>query len=108
MGTEIEQEESRPQDNQEKVVISTVPASTATTPSEIPRQNPLDLPRSTQVKAEIRAEWREFRKRYLTLRRVLFWFFWIGIHVGLFTYGWYNPSCPILIVVGSVRRMIRD
>jgi len=35
------------------------------------------------------AHWHEFRKRYLTPRRIIFWFFWIGIHTGLFVYGWF-------------------
>jgi|SRR5271156_2392341 len=91
MGTEVEEKQegpSRSEGTQQKV--TTVSVARVSSPTETPTEHPLELPRSIRVKAKIRAEWREFRKRYLTLRRVLFWFFWIGIHVALFTYGWYN------------------
>lgn len=39
--------------------------------------------------AKFVVHWHEFRKRYLTPRRIIFWFFWIGIHTGLFVYGWF-------------------
>ena len=48
--------------------------------------------------SRLASEWREFRKRYLTIRRIIFWTIWIGVHTGLFVYGWYFFSLEAIHV----------
>jgi hypothetical protein len=38
--------------------------------------------------ARSKAQFTEFRKRYLNFRRLIFWTIWLGVHTGLFVYGW--------------------
>ena len=65
-------------------------------PSEKVAVQPVSPPSESQLnpepptrRAEFAVHWHEFRKRYLTPRRIIFWFLWIGIHTGLFVYGWF-------------------
>src|SRR5579859_4709166 len=43
------------------------------------------------LKDKLHAKWTEFRKRYLTPRRVIFWTIWNLVHTGLFVCGWFVP-----------------
>ena len=53
--------------------------------------------------AKFVVRWHEFRKRYLTPRRIIFWFFWIGIHTGLFVYGWFVSIPKINLMEGCAK-----
>jgi hypothetical protein len=53
--------------------------------------------------SKLQLKWNEFRKRYLTVRRVLFWTIWIFAHTALFVYGWsvvLPPSYPLVVLEG--------
>src|SRR2546423_2052911 len=47
-------------------------------------------PKSTS-KDKLHVKWTEFRKRYLTPRRLIFSTIWILVHTGLFVYAWSFP-----------------
>ena len=66
------------EESSEKVAVKPVSPSESQLRVESPTRN-----------GNLSVHWDEFRKRYLTPRRIIFWVLWIGVHTGLFVYGWF-------------------
>jgi hypothetical protein len=70
------------EENTEKVLPVTVEPMNTPSPAESVMPD---------TRSQFALRWAEFRKRYLAPRRIVFWVVWIGIHTGLFVYGWCAP-----------------